>query len=376
MFDLVIKSGKVIDPSQNIHEKMDIGITEGKIASLRENIPAEEAREVREVAGKIVVPGLVDLHTHVYWGGTSLGVAAEELGRRSGVTTFIDAGSSGAGNFSGFQKHIIKPSSVQILAFLNISYPGIFCLSENLKFGELVNLELASVEEAVKTGQAYPQSIVGIKVRASMPTSGTHGMTSIHLARQAAKELGKPIMVHIGVPPPTVEEVLPLLREGDILTHSFRGIPNQVLQSNGEIIPELREARQRGVVIDIGHGIGSFSFKVARSLLEQGFSPDTVSSDIHILGLQGPTYDLPTTMSKFLNLGMDIEEIIRATTWTPAQVIGREKEMGNLKQGRRADIAILEIREGKFKFYDCLGEEMIGEKRISCVLAIKDGRIL
>ena len=376
MFDLVIKSGKVIDPSQNIHEKMDIGITQGKIASLRENIPAEEAREVREVAGKIVVPGLVDLHTHIYWKGTSLGVNADKLGRRSGVTTFIDAGSSGAGNFSGFLEHVIKPSSVQILAFLNISYPGIFCFGQNLKFGELINLELANVEEAVKTGQAYPQSIVGIKVRASMPTSGTHGMTSIHLARQAAKELGKPVMVHIGVPPPTVEEVLPLLREGDILTHSFRGMPNYVLQSNGKIIPELKEARQRGVIIDIGHGIGSFSFKVARTLLEQNFPPDTISSDIHILGLQGPTYDLPTTMSKFINLGMDIEEIIQATTLTPAKAIEKEKEIGSLKEGRRADIAILEIQEGRFRFYDCFGDEMVGKKKISSAFTVKDGKVL
>ncbi len=376
MFDLVIKSGKVIDPSQNIHEKMDIGITQGKIASLRENIPAEEAREVREVAGKIVVPGLVDLHTHVYWGGTSLGVAAEELGKRTGVTTFIDAGSSGAGNFSGFLEHVIKPSNVQILAFLNISYPGIFCFSENLMVGELLDPNLANVEEAVKKVKTYPQFTVGIKVRASMPASGTHGITSIHLARQAAEELRKPVMVHIGVPPPTVEEVLPLLREGDILTHSFRGIPNQVLQNNGQIIPELREARQRGVIIDIGHGIGSFSFKVAHALLEQGFFPDTISSDIHTLSLQGPAYDLPTVMSKFLNLGMDIEEIIRATTWAPAKAIEKGKEIGSLREGRRADIAILEIREGRFEFYDCFGDEMIGKKRISCVLAIKDGRIL
>lgn len=376
MFDLVIKGGEVIDSSQNIHKKMDVGITEGDITFLGENIPAEEAREVRNVGGKIVVPGLVDLHTHIYWKGTSLGVNADELGRRSGVTTFIDAGSSGAGNFSGFLEHVIKPSSMQILAFLNISYPGIFCFGQNLKFGELINLELANVEEAVKTGKAYPQFIVGIKIRASMKTSGVHGVASMHLARQAAKELGKPVMVHIGVPPPTVEEVLPLLREGDILTHSFRGIPNQVLQNNGQIIPELREARQRGVVIDIGHGIGAFSFKVARSLLEQGFLPDTISSDIHALGLQGPTYDLPTTMSKFLNLGMDIEEIIRATTLTPAKVIRQKKEIGSLKEGRRADIAILEIQEGRFRFYDCFGDEMIGKKKISSAFTVKDGKAL
>jgi len=168
-----------------------------------------------------------------------------------------------------------------------------------------------------------------------MKASGAHSVTSIHLARQAAKELGKPVMVHIGVSPPTVEEVLPLLREGDILTHSFRGMPNYVLQSNGKIIPELKEARQRGVIIDIGHGIGAFSFKVARTLLKQDFFPDTISSDIHALGLQGLTYDLPTTMSKFLNLGTDIEGIIRATTCTPAKVIEKEKEIGSLKEGKR-----------------------------------------
>jgi len=375
VFDLVIKGGEVIDPSQNIHEKMDVGIAQGKIASLRKNIRSEEAREVREVAGKIVVPSLVDLHTHVYWGDTSLGVDADELGMRSGVTTFVDAGSTGAGNFLGFQKHVIELSTVRILAFLNISYPGIFCFSQNFRFGELINLELASVEEAVKIGQTYPQSIVGIKIRASMDASGTHGVTSIHLARQAAEELGKPVMVHIGSPPPTVEEILPLLRKGDILTHSFRGMPNYVLQSNGQIIPELREARRRGVIIDIGHGVGSFSFKVAKRMIEQGFLPDTISSDIHALGINGPTFDLPTTLSKMLNLGMSLDEVIRASTQNPAKVIGLEGKIGTLQEGSIADIGVFEIKRGTFMFNDCFGEEMEGNIKINPILTIIGGQV-
>lgn len=374
MFSLLLKGAKVIDPSQGIQEVLDIAIKDEKIVRLQKEIK-EKAKKVLDLRGKVAVPGFIDMHTHVYWGGTSISVNPDKFARQSGVTTFVDAGSAGPGNFLGFKNFVIDSSRSRILAFLNISYPGIYCLPKDEKVGELFDLRLVKINDVIEIGQKYSKDILGIKVRLGIGSSGPHGLIPLYLAKQAAEYLDKPIMVHIAVPPPTIKEILPILRKGDILTHIFRGMPNAPIDPDGRVFPELLKARQRGIIMDIGHGVGSFSFKVARAMIKQGFLPDTISSDIHVLGVHGPTFDLPTTLSKMLNLGMTLHEVIRAATQNPAKIIGLESKIGTLKEGSIADICVLEIKKGAFIFKDCFGEEIQGNVKIDPVLTIMGGEV-
>jgi dihydroorotase len=380
--DLILKGGTVIDSAQGIHREMDVALNDGRIVALKESID-DHAIRVIDVSGKLVVPGLIDLHTHVYWGGTSLGIQLENILDRSGVTTWVDAGSAGAGNFIGFKEQVIETSRVRILPFLNIGFAGIFGYmrqgSENNEptwVGELCDIRLANLSEAVVMVNKFTDLIVGIKIRSGIDGSCDFpGLEPVLIAKRAAEEVDKPLMVHIGYAPPTTAELLPVLRKGDILTHAFRGDPNSLLDGGGKIISELADARQRGVVLDLGHGAGSFSFDTARRMMDQGIEPDVISSDIHAASVNGPAYDLPTTMSKMLNLGMSLDNIIRAVTLHPAKAIGREKELGILRVGTVGDITVLELQEGEFLFQDCFNSEIKGQKRLLPTLAIIGGKI-
>jgi dihydroorotase len=374
-FDLLLKGGTVIDPSQGLHAARDVAIRSGRVAALEPSIPGDAAARTLDVAGRLVTPGLIDLHTHVYWGGTSLGIDADALAVRSGVTTFVDAGSAGAGNFAGFRAHIIERSRVRILPYLNISFAGIFGFSKAVMVGESIDLRLLSVEEAVRVARDHVDLILGIKVRLGLIAGEGKGIAPFHMALQAADALGKPLMVHTDLPPPTRLEVLPLLRPGDIFTHAFRGFPNSPLAGSGEVLAELWQARDRGVVIDLGHGMGSFSFENAAACLHQGFLPDVISSDIHALCIDGPAYDLPTTISKMLNLGMSLDDVIKASTWAPAQALGRS-DLGTLRPGAVADITVLQHERGEFPFIDAVGEVMTGSQRLMATLTVVEGEVL
>ena len=382
-FDLILKGGTVIDPAQGIHQNKDVALKDGRIAALKDRID-DQAAKVIDVSGKLIVPGLIDLHTHVYWGGTSLGIQPEKILARSGVTTWIDAGSAGAGNFIGFREHVIETSAVRILAFLNIGFAGIFgYMREGPEdtpatwVGELCDIRLANLDEAVYMAKKFTDVIVGIKIRSGIDGScDLPGLEPVLIAKRAAEEVGKPLMVHIGHGPPATSELLPVLRKGDILTHAFRGDPNSLLDGNGKIIPELTDARQRGVVLDVGHGAGSFSFDTAYKMLEQGIEPDVISSDIHAASVNGPAYDLPTTMSKMLNLGMNLDNIVRAVTYNPAETIGYEKELGSLQVGTMGDVTVLNIEEGNFLFQDCFNNELKGGKRLVPALTVLAGELL
>ena len=382
-FDLILKGGTVIDPAQGIHQEMDVALKDGTVTALSERIDDHAAKDI-DVCGKLIVPGLIDMHTHVYWGGTSLGIRPEKILFRSGVTTWVDAGSAGAGNFRGFKEHVIDTSPVRILPFLNIGFAGIFgYIRESPEdtsptwVGELCDVRLANLNEAVNMAGKFNDLIVGIKIRSGIDGSCDFpGLEPVLIAKSAAEEVGKPLMVHIGYAPPTTLELLPVLRKGDILTHAFRGDPNSLLDEKGRIIPELADARQRGVVLDIGHGAGSFSFDTARKMIEQGIEPDVISSDIHAASLNGPAYDLPTTMSKMLNLGMSLDNIVQAVTYHPATAIGYEKELGSLKVGTVGDITVLELQEGEFLFQDCFNNEIKGKQRLIPALTIASGEIL
>jgi dihydroorotase len=361
--DLILKGGRIIDPSQHLDRVADIGFAGGKVAAISASLAADAGTEVVNVSGLIVTPGLIDLHTHVYWGGTSLGIDAEDYCRTSGVTTSIDTGSAGPGNFTGFRKHVIERSAVRILAYLHVSFAGIYAFSKTVMVGESEELRLMAPAEAVEVADANRDVIVGIKVRVGLRAGGTSGTAPLDIALQAASETGLPLMCHIDYPPPSYGEVLDRLRPGDVLTHAFRPFPNAPVDHQGKVKDAVRRARERGVLFDIGHGKASFAFKTARAMLANGFFPDTISSDVHALCIDGPAFDQVTTLSKFLCMGMPLGDIIAATTHKTATAL-RRPELGSLKTGSIGDATLLSIREGHFDYVDAVGEHMAGDRRI------------
>jgi dihydroorotase len=319
--------------------------------------------ETIDARGLIVVPGLIDLHTHVYWGGTSLGIDSAELAPKSGTTTFVDAGSSGPGNFHGFRRHVIERSPVRILPYLNISFPGIFAFAATVMVGENTDLRLIDPRECVRVINANRDLIVGVKVRVGHGAGGNSGMAPLEMAIEVAEEVGLPVMAHLDHPPPSRLDVLSRLRRGDVITHCFRPFPNAPVRADGRIREEVLEARRRGVVFDIGHGGGSFGFRTAEKMLEAGFLPDVISSDVHTLSINGPAFDQLVTMSKFLMLGVELGTVIRASTAAPAAALGR-RDLGHLAVGAVGDATILDLVEGEFEFRDVLGEARRGTPRL------------
>jgi dihydroorotase len=372
-FDLVLRGGRVVDPSQKLDAVADIAFSGGKVALVGNALKVDPGTDVRDVSGYIVTPGLIDLHTHVYWGGTSIGIDAEEFCRTSGVTTAIDTGSAGPGNFAGFRKHVIEPSQVRILAYLHVSHAGIYGYSHRVMVGESEEIRLMNPIDAVEVADANRDLIVGIKVRVGRNSSGTSGIVPLQIALEAANEVGMPLMCHIDHPPPSYEEVVSLLRPGDVLTHAFRPFPNSPATAQGTVKKVVLEARERGVFFDIGHGKGSFAFKTARAMLANGFYPDTISSDIHILCINGPAFDQVTTMSKFLCMGMPFSDVVAASTVNAAMAL-RRPELGSLKPGSVGDATLLSIQEGKFDYVDVVGEHLIGDRKIASEGVVIGGR--
>lgn len=362
--DLILTGGRVIDPSQSLDAVTEVAFAQGKVSAVGQNLKRDARTKVKDVSGFIVTPGLIDLHTHVYWGGTSLGVDPDFYAKKSGVTTHVDTGSAGPGNFPGFAKHVIQPSRSRIYAYLHVSHAGIYGFSTEVHVGESEDMRLMDPKTAVKVAVQYPDEIIGIKVRVGRHASGDQGIAPLDVALQAAEEAGIPLMAHIDEPPPTYEDVLARLRPGDVLTHAFRPFPNAPVTAQGTVKPAVLQARKRGVLFDIGHGMGSFAFKTARAMLANGFEPDTISSDVHALCIDGPAHDLVTTMSKFLCLGMSLGDVIRASTETPARAIKRH-ELGTLKVGALGDATLIRVDEGRFDYVDVTGEHLEGKKRIT-----------
>ena len=361
MHDLILSGGHVIDPSQKHDGVSDVAFTNGKVSGFGNALGA--AKETRSAAGYIVTPGLIDMHTHVYWGGTSLGIDADEFCRSSGVTTSVDTGSAGPGNFLGFRRHVIEKSQARILAYLHVSHAGIYGFDHRVMVGESREILHLNPIDCAKVADEHRDLIVGIKVRVGLHSSGTNGEAALDIALQVAAETGLPLMAHIDHPPPSYEHVVNRLRGGDILTHAFRPFPNAPCTAQGTVKPEVKAARARGVLFDIGHGKGSFSFKTARAMLANGFMPDTISSDVHTLCINGPAYDQVTTMSKFLCMGVSLYEVVKASTLNAGLALQRT-EYGSLKVGSLGDASILSVKEGRFDYEDVTGEHMTGNKKI------------
>ncbi|KQS53096.1 dihydroorotase [Methylobacterium sp. Leaf361] len=371
--DLILKGARVIDPSQNHDGICDVAFADGRVSGFGRDLPAAPGTQVRDMEGAIVTPGLIDLHTHVYWGGTSLGIDADDFCRTSGVTTSVDTGSAGPGNFAGFRSHVIERSQARILAYLHVSFAGIFGFSKTIMVGESEDPRLMAPREAVEVADANRDVIVGIKVRVGRHASGDQGTAPLDIALQVAEETGLPLMAHIDEPPPSYEQVLAMLRPGDVLTHAFRPFPNSPITAQGAVKPALREARARGVLFDIGHGKGSFAFRTARAMLAGGFLPDTISSDVHQLCIEGPAFDQVTTMSKMLCLGMSLTDVIAASTVNAAVALKR-MEYGTLKVGALGDATVLAVRDGAFDYVDTRGEHMTGDRRITAEGVVLKGR--
>ena len=317
------------------------------------------------------MPGNIDFHAHVYWGGTSISIDGDALAKRCGTTTWLDVGSAGPGNFAGFRKHVVEVSQTRILAYLHVSHAGIYAFSPSVMVGESQDIRLMDPETCATVALANKDIVRGVKVRVGANTSGVNGITPLYFALEAADRAGLPVMCHIDRPPPRYTDVLKELRPGDTLTHCFKPFPNAPCRADGSIKEACWEARERGVIFDIAHGKGSFDFDVAEAMLAGGFKPDIISSDVHVLCIDGPAFDNMETMSKFLYLGMDGPSIVRAVTATPAHVLKRP-DLADLSIGSTGDATVMRIEEGEFRFTDVSNKTRVGRQRFgldSIVLA-------
>ena len=369
-FDTVITGGEVIDPGSGVVGKFDIGILDGRIAAVAPGLEATSARKQIDASGKIVTAGLVDLHTHVYWGASFWGIEADPIAARTGVTTWIDVGTAGSYSFPGFKEWIVGPSTARIYSFLNLSSIGLIAQT-----GELANPDYWDVELAAEMVERNRDVILGIKVRIDRNTCRGVGIEPMKRARELADRVGLPLMTHIGTAPPTIAELIPYLRPGDILTHCFTWQDMGIIGEDGKVRPEIARLQKDGLILDVGHGTGSFGFDVAEAMMTQGILPDCISTDIHQMAIQGPMFDLPTTISKFLSLGMSLPDAIERTTVRPARAVGLD-HLGTLAVGSVADIAIFRLEDGDFSYYDVKLDERGGTKQLVNELTMIDGQEL
>ncbi len=373
-YDLLLKNGHVIDAKNKIDAIRDVGIKDHKIVAVATNLPVAQAAKVIDVKGLYVTPGLVDIHVHVYAGTGARGSYAGDLSvypdgftLRNGVTTAVDAGSSGWRNFPDFKDRILSRSKTRVLALLNIVGSG---MGQGVIEQNTADMEAKATAERAKE---FPGLIVGIK------TAHFEGpeWTAVDRALEAAKQAGLPLMVDFGVfrpERPYQDLVLKKLRPGDISTHMYLDMV-PMLDEQQKLLPYLQEARKRGVIFDVGHGGGSLLFRQVVPAMRQGWTPDSISTDLHVSSSTGGMKDMLNVMSKFLNMGESIAAVIAQSTWNPVKEL-RLEPLGTLSVGAPADLAILSLRTGAFGFVDSYGAKMNGTKKLECELTVKDGRVV
>jgi dihydroorotase len=371
-YELVIANGEVLDPSQGLRGRRDLGIRFGQIAAIAPSIPADRGVQRIDAAGKLVTPGLIDLHSHLcpYIG---IGLPADELVPITCTTTAVSAGDAGWQTWGAFRLLAMPHSRTRLFAFLHIASIG---LAGGLAPAEMLNIDYANVEGCAKVVAENPDIVLGVKVRITDTVVGQNGLEPLRRALRAAELAGKGVrvMCHIGSAPGSLSDLLDLLRPGDVLTHAYSGAGNNTVQ-NGRLLPAALAAKQRGVIIDVGHGGGSFDFTVCEPAVQQGMPPDTISSDIHAVSINTPGYPtLPWVMSKFLALGMPLEDVVAKATVEPAKIIGRVPGLGTLQIGAPADIAILDLVDGPVEFVDTRNNRRTGAKKLVPSLTIRAGR--
>ncbi len=366
VYDLLLKSGHVLDPANQRNERLDIAIVGSRIVKIGKDLPASHAKLVVEASQYHVTPGLIDIHTHFDSQGASLNLIPDHNTLTSGVTTAVDAGSSGWKNFEAFKTRVIDKSKTRLLAFLNIVGAGMYGSKVEDDVNEM------DVDAAAKMVRKYPGIIVGIKTAHFQPAT----WDAVDRAVQAAEKSGTIAMVDFSQKPGRLYQdlILKHMRPGDIHTHFYGRLTPQ-LDANKKLQPYMIEARKRGVLFDVGHGSGSFWFRIAVPAIEQGFLPDTISTDIHTSSIMLPRANMITTMSKLLNAGMTLEQVIERSTVNAARAI-RRPELGKLTEGAEADIALIEVRRGKFGYVDSGHGKLIGARKLRCVMTIRAGQIV
>ena len=373
-FDLVIQNGRLIDPGAGIDGYFDVAFQDGRVALVAPKIDPGDAPTI-DARDKLVTPGLVDAHVHVYEGVSHYGIPPDPTCLAQGATTVLDAGSAGADTFNGFRKYIIEASETRVLAMLNISSMGM--LAEEV--GELDDIKWANIPKALATIEANRDVILGVKVRLTreLNCSEASGIRPLFLAREAADAAGLPLMIHPQDSwAESIDQVLAVLREGDIMTHMYHGMRHGILDQDGRIQPAVQAARDRGVRFDVGHGQGSFNWDVCSRAMEQGFLPDTISSDLHSHNVEGPVFDLITTMSKFLLLGMPLHDALERVTVEPARTVGMPGRIGTLAVGAEGDAVVLDQREGRFDLVDSHNVVRQTPMKLVPTTVVKGGRIV
>jgi dihydroorotase len=369
-FDLLVKGGEVLDPSQNLRGRRDIGIRWGAIEAVEPDISADRALKVLNVDGKLVTPGLIDLHSHVYPYGSAIGIPADELLTFQGTTTMVSAGDAGANNFAGFRRYIVGQTRTRLYAFVHIANMGL----TPFPVAELYNIDYAVVDACAKTVAENSDIAIGVKVRMSENVIARNGIEPLRRAVEAAAKAGggARVMCHIGgvETAKLMSDILDLLRPGDILTHAYSGAPNNAgaftnIVQDGRLLPAASAAKQRGVFFDVGHGGGSFDYTVADVAIQAGATPDTISSDIHVFSGNTPGMPYLTwVMSKFLNMGFPLEQVIAMATVNPARMINRIPKLGTLQVGAPADVSVLELIEGPVEFVDTRNNKRQGKAQL------------
>lgn len=371
-YDILIRGGEVIDPSQQLCGPCDVAVLDGRVAAVEDRIQGEGTHTI-DARGQLVVPGLIDLHVHVYT-HAPLGLDADSLCAAGGVTTMLDAGTAGSHNFDAFRRDDIDRAQTEVFSLVNLSCIGLIAA----ELGELRDRRYADPDGVVQTIRRHPDVAVGVKIRAGAHIigAGQTGWDNLRDAIRAARDAGVWLMVHIGECPMSLPELVRELSPGDCITHCFKGGSTRVTDDNNRIWNDVREAADRGVIFDVGHGFGSFQWEVAEAAVEQSFLPTTISTDLHEKNIHGPVYDMPTTMSKFLALGVPIETVIAMSTTRPAEILNRSDEIGTLKVGTRADIAILERHAGRIQLADSYGAHRTGRELLTAAVTVRRGKIV
>ncbi|MEY9092869.1 amidohydrolase/deacetylase family metallohydrolase [Paenibacillus sp. RC84] len=370
--DLLIHGGTVIDPSTGISGAFDVAVSGGKITDVFKPGTADiEAGQTLDASGSYVSPGFIDIHTHIYEGVPAMGVAPDRVGIDQGVTTVVDAGSSGAANFDDFVRRSIEPSKSRVYAWLNISAPG---LVEGRS--ELADLTKLDPKEVLAVIERNRDRIIGIKARMSGSVVKTSGIRPLQIAKDTAREAGLPVMVHIGNAPPQLGDVLDLLEAGDVVTHAFHGKAGGILSPDGGLIPQAVRALEHGVLFDVGHGSSSFSFDTMVKAKELGIDPYSISTDLYLENLErGPVYSLALTMTKLLAMGYSLEQVVAWSTVAPAKAIQRENEIGTLREGAEADITVFRLVQEPVSLTDSEGKTVQYDQQLLPQYTLRAGAI-
>ncbi len=374
MYDLLLKGGNVVDPSTGLDGIQDVAVQGGAIARIAPSIASTEATRMIDVTGKIVAPGLIDVHAHVFDGVNRTGVHPDLAGVYAGVTTIVDAGSAGSATFGAFPRHVIPSCQTEVIPFLHICQTG---LATN---PDIIAESSINLDDTLRVVDQHKGLICGIKARMVSPALEIMGMKMPQLAKRAARESGIKLMVHIGdtekrYDPAVIRSLLPLLEEGDILTHYFTANPGGVLDANGKLVPEAREAADRGVWFDTAHGRMNFSFEVGRRIIDQGLLPHCISTDLTVPGRLRTVHSMTEMMTRFLGLGFTLAQVVTMCTANPAKAIGAAHRLGSLAAGRQADISVLELREGDWVVHDVLGASLRVTRAMVPFLTVKRGQV-